>query len=193
MSKIDDLIQELCPDGVEYKALGECCFLKRGKVITRKESQEGEYPVVSGGREPSYYVDKFNRKGEIITVAGSGAYAGHLMYWEQPIWVGDSFSIEPKSKEILNFKFLFYCLLNKQHYIYGLKKGSGVPHVKPSDVESIKIPIPPMEIQQEIVRVLDSFAELERRKAQYAYYRDQLLTFPKSDTHTHTFQSKLDG
>lgn len=195
MSKIDDLIQELCPDGVEYKTLGGCCLLKRGKVITRKETREGEYPVVSGGRVPSYYIDKFNRKGETITVAGSGAYAGHLMYWEQPIWVGDSFSIEPESKEELNSKFLYYYLSNKQHYIYGLKKGSGVPHVKPSDVESLKIPVPPMGVQQEIVRVLDSFAELEaeleveleaeleRRKAQYAYYRDKLLTFSNSETY----------
>lgn len=73
MSKIDDLIQELCSDGAEYKTLSECCLLKRGKVITRKETREGEYPVVSGGRGPSYYIDKFNRRGETITVAGSGA------------------------------------------------------------------------------------------------------------------------
>ena len=183
MSKIDEMIERLCPDGVEYKRIDDVCFLKRGKTITKKSSNLGIIPVVAGGREPAYYIDKCNCEGQTITIAGSGAYAGHVLFWNEPIWVGDSFSIKTKSEEFLVSRYLFFVLKNMQTKIYKLKKGSGIPHVKPSDLAPINIPVPPLEIQEEIVRVLDSFveleaeleAELERRKAQYVYYRDELF------------------
>ena len=65
---------------VLWKPLGEVAELKRGTSITKKTSNEGEIPVISGGQQPAYYIDQFNREGKTITVAGSGAYAGHVMY-----------------------------------------------------------------------------------------------------------------
>lgn len=81
MSKLEELIQELCPDGVEYKKLNEISEMKRGTSVTKKDITEGDIPVISGGREPAYYCDTFNRDGETITVAGSGAGAGYVQYW----------------------------------------------------------------------------------------------------------------
>jgi len=102
------------------------------------------------------------------------------MYWTEPIFVGDAFSIQVKSDSVC-LRYLYHFLLSIQKQIYGLKSGGGVPHVYPKDVARISIPIPPLPVQEEIVRILDKFteleAELEARKQQYEYYRKSLLSF----------------
>ncbi|MDD2287930.1 MAG: hypothetical protein PHY55_03760, partial [Bacteroidales bacterium] len=64
-------------------------------------SKEGQYPVISGGQKPAYYIEQFNREGETITIAGSGAYAGYVMYWNEPIFVSDAFSIKANEMKAL--------------------------------------------------------------------------------------------
>lgn len=179
-----NILEEIqnCP--VEWKELGEVALLKRGKTITSKTATNGPYPVISGGQKPAYFHGEFNREGETITVAGSGAYAGFVMYWDEPIFVSDAFSIEPLEGALIP-KFLYHYLLEKQEILFSLKKGSGVPHVYPKDVSKILIPILPLEIQEKIVQTLDKFtdyvteltSELTSRKKQYSYYRDKLLSF----------------
>ena len=183
MNKIEHLIQQLCPEGVEYKSLGKVCDIRRGSSITKSAVTEGSIPVIAGGRTPAYFHNISNRIGETIVIAGSGAYAGFVSWWEQPIFVSDAFSI--KSHDDLLTKFCFYWLKNMQQRLYDLKSGGGVPHVYPRDIEVLFIPIPPLEIQKEIVNILDTFtqleaeleAELEARKKQYEYYRNSLLNF----------------
>lgn len=189
MSYIDKLL-----DGVEveWKALGEVAELKRGKTITAKDKTNGDIPVISGGQKPAYYNSEYNRDGETITVAGSGAYAGYIMYWNKPIFVSDAFSVKP-DLNLLNTKYVYHYLLNKQSWIHNLQKGSGVPHVYPKDLATFFIPIPPLKVQEEIVRILDTFteltaeikaeitAELTARKKQYTYYRDKLLSFEEGE------------
>ncbi|OBW92959.1 hypothetical protein QV01_03600 [Gallibacterium genomosp. 3] len=165
---------------VEWKTLGEVCELQRGKTITAKNKTEGNIPVISGGQKPAYFTGESNREGETITVAGSGAYAGFVMYWNEPIFVSDAFSIKPNTF-ILQTKYLYHFLLQHQSLIFNMKKGSGVPHVYPKDVATLQIPIPPLSVQQEIVKILDTLtaltSELNLRQKQYQYYRDKLLTF----------------
>ena len=106
------------------------------------------------------------------------------MYWDEPIFVSDAFSIKPNI-EVLNTRYTYHFLLQNQGKIYNLKKGSGVPHVYPKDLALLTIPILPLETQQKIVKILDKFTELEAtleaelalRKRQYQYYRDFLLDF----------------
>ena len=179
-----NILEEIqnCP--VEWKELGEVALLKRGKTITSKTATDGPYPVISGGQKPAYFHGEFNREGETITVAGSGAYAGFVMYWDEPIFVSDAFSIEPFEDALIP-KFLYHYLLEKQEILFSMKKGSGVPHVYPKDVSKILIPIPPIEIQEKIVQKLDKMteyvteltSELTSRKKQYSFYRDKLLSF----------------
>ena len=184
MSRLADLIEELCPDGVEYKPLGEVAELKRGQSITKKSITPGDIPVIAGGRKPAYFTSSANRTGMTIVVAGSGAYAGFVSYWDQPIFVSDAFSVKV-NEEILVPRFTYHWVCGKQKELYSLKSGGGVPHVYPKDVAKFKCPIPPLEVQCEIVRILDQFttleaeleAELEARRAQYEYYRNQLLSY----------------
>lgn len=175
---------------VEYKPLGEIAEMKRGTSITKKISVNGVYPVISGGREPAFYCNQYNREGETISVAGSGAGAGFVQFWNKPIFVCDAFSV--KGTEKILTKFIYYCLTNLQENIYATKKGGGVPHVHISSIENFKIPIPPLEEQERIVAILDRFdklcndlsegipAEIALRKKQYEYYRDKLLTFEEA-------------
>ena len=181
---------------VEWKPLGEVAELKRGTSITKKTSTEGKYPVISGGQQPAYYIDTFNREGETITVAGSGAYAGFVMYWNEPIFVSDAFSIKANEEQVLP-RYIYHFLLNIQEKIHDLKAGGGVPHVYAKDVARFCIPIPcptdtkkSLEIQRKLVEVLDKFTELEAeleaeldcRKRQYEYYRNKLLAFDMLNT-----------
>lgn len=187
MKNLETLIQELCPDGVEFVKLGDCCSFKRGTTITAKNAIPGDVPVLAGGQKPAYYHNVANRTGETIVVAGSGAYAGFVSYWTIPVFLSDSFSVEPDDRLVV--KFVYYFLKNIQQKIFATKKGSGVPHVHGSSIEKFEIPLPPIEVQTEIVRILDKFTSLEAeleagleaeqdfRKRQYEYYRDKLLSF----------------
>lgn len=184
---INNLCMRFCPEGVSYIPLGEATEMQRGTSITKKNIIEGTVPVIAGGQKPAYYCDKANRDADIITVAGSGAYAGYVSYWDCPVFVSDAFSV--KAKEGSSTKYIYYAMQNLQSEIYATKKGGGVPHVHISSIEKMRIPLPPLPIQQEIVRILDTFtnltaeltdklnAELTARRKQYEYYRDELLTF----------------
>lgn len=183
MSRIDDMIRQMCPDGVDYQELGRVAVLRRGTAITKKDVEEGDIPVIAGGTKPAYFVATSNRSGVTIVVAGSGAYAGHVSYWDIPIFVSDAFSIQC-SEDVLIPRFCYHFLKSKQEVIHALKRGGGVPHVYSKDVAKILVPVVPVEIQQEIVRVLDQFtqleAELEARRDQYAYALQEFLSFDSS-------------
>ena len=199
MSKLQELINKLCPNGVEYLNLGDVCEFKRGKALSSKNVIKGPVPVMAGGQKPSFYHNTPNRTGETIVVAGSGAYAGFVTYWNIPIFVSDAFSVHPNDR--LLTKYVFYYLKNFQEKIHATKKGAGVPHVHGSDIAKFSIPVPPIEVQEEIVRILDSFsdyaaelqAELQARKQQYEYYRNLLLTFNPSAYGCGTDDEQKDG
>ena len=169
---------------VEWKPLSLVTEMQRGKTITAKSANEGKIPVISGGQKPAYYHSESNRDGKTITVAGSGAYAGYIMYWEEPIFVSDAFSIKT-DESLLQIKYVYHFLLQNQQKIYAMKKGSGVPHVYPKDIGTLTIPIPPLSVQTEIVKILDALtaltseltSELILRQKQYEYYREKLLSF----------------
>ena len=182
MSSIDKLIAEMCPDGVPFRRLGDIATLSRGQSITKSQTTGGLIPVVAGGRSPAYYHDKSNRSGETVVLAGSGAYAGFVSWWDTPIWVSDAFSVVSNGEELLN-RYCYHFLQSHQESIHALQSGGGVPHVYPKHVAELRIPTPPLAIQSEIVRILDKFtaleaeleAELSARQAQYQHYRRALL------------------
>lgn len=185
-------IRELCPEGVIFRSIGEVTEVNRGSSISKLETTEGNVPVIAGGQKPAYWHSEPNRYGENIVVAGSGAYAGFVSYWNQPIWASDSFTVTGQSKLVLT-KFVFYWLKNMQQQLHSLKRGSGVPHVYAKDVAKILIAVPPLEIQKGIISILDKLddlvndityglpAEIAARRKQYEYYRNKLLTFKEMD------------
>ncbi len=171
--------------------MGEICQVKRGTPITKKHIVSGKIPVIAGGRQPAYFHNASNRTGPTIVVAGSGAYAGWVSWWDKPVYVSDAFTISPSG--MLNARYCFHWLKSRQQQLHGLKSGGGVPHVYPRDVIPLKIPVPSLAKQIHIVNILDTFdalttslteglpREIALRHQQYEYYRDLLLSFPEPE------------
>lgn len=187
MNEIEKILKKIGSNKVDWVKLGDVCTFTRGKPLSSSDTIPGNVPVVSGGQKPSFYHNRPNRVRNTITVAGSGASAGFVSYWEIPIWVADAFTVDPYEK--LTLKYVYYFLKNNQEKIYRLQKGAGVPHVHGNDIAGIKIPVPKVPIQNWIVLILDSFTmlidkmkqEVELRKKQMEYYREKLLLFDEQE------------
>ena len=188
MNKIEKLIKEFCLDGVEWKKLGEVCEIVRGIRVKKNELiSGGKYPVVSGGTGYMGYLNEYNRNEETITIAQYGT-AGYVNWQKRKFWANDvCFCVYPKNI-ILN-KYLYYFLSSKQNYLYKISNKSAIPYsISKENILKIKIPIPLIETQEKIVKILDNFtkyvtelqaelqAELQVRNKQYNYYRDMLLS-----------------
>ncbi|XNZ31237.1 restriction endonuclease subunit S [Helicobacter pylori] len=193
--RLKTLLQTLAPKGVGFRKLGEVCEIIRGKRVTKKEIlDKGKYPVVSGGIGFMGYLNEYNREENTITIAQYGT-AEFVNWQNQKFWANDvCFSVIPK--ETLINRYLYYVLTNMQNYLYSISNRSAIPYsISSNNIMQITIPIPSLEIQQEIVKILDQFsilttdllagipAEIKARKKQYEYYRERLLTFKPLTPH----------
>ena len=188
MSKLDELIKELCPNGVEYKELKDICEISRGKIISKDYIRDnpGVYPVYSSQTENEGNlgnISTYDYDGEYLTWTTDGANAGTVFYRNAKFNVTNVCGLlKVKIKSVIS-KFLYYFLVIKApKYV---NEGMGNPKLMSNVMERIKVPVPPLEIQKEIVRILDNFLdiiselieELTIRKKQYSWYRDYLLNF----------------
>ncbi len=185
MSKLNELIQELCPNGVEYRKISSFTKVLRGKRLTKdKLSEENSIPVYHGGIEPLGYYGKANRLANMVMIINVGASAGTVAYSDKEFWSSDGCFCIDKNEE-MDDRYLYHYLKNNEYYFMSKVRKAGIPTLDNFIVEEFKIPVPPLEVQREIVHILDSFtlltaeltAELTARKKQYEYYRDMLLTF----------------
>lgn len=145
------------------KLLGDVCVVRRGTTITQKSATHGNIPVVAGGLKPTYFHNVSNRNANVITVSGSGANAGFVNFWTQPIFASDCSTVEVE-RDDLSINYVYYFLLSKQNYIYKeLRSGAAQPHVYGKDIANLEIPLLSFEKQQEIVAKLDTiFAEIDK-------------------------------
>ncbi len=188
--RLKSLLQTLAPKGVEFRKLGEVINILKGKQLNKELLLDyGEYPVMNGGIHASGYWNEYNTDYPKIIISQGGASAGYVNYMTSKFWAGaHCYAIELNSEK-LNYKFLYYFLKNSQTILMKSQFGAGIPALNKADIETLTIPIPPLEIQQEIVKILDQFsilttdllagipAEIKARKKQYEYYREKLLTF----------------
>ncbi|OUQ37821.1 restriction endonuclease subunit S [Faecalibacterium sp. An121] len=184
MSRLEQLIQQLCPDGVEYKKLNEVVEIRRGVRVVRSQlSSIGEYPVYQNSLTPLGYYEKYNVNADTTFVIVAGA-AGEIGYSTVDFWAADDCFYFEGGKTICS-KFIYYVLTKNKHLLLSKVRKASVPRLSRVAIEQIIVPFPPLEIQREIVRILDHFTELTTelteeltaRKKQYEYYRDALLTF----------------
>ena len=140
--------------------LKELVVFKRGTSITKKDVLPGNVPVIAGGQNPAYFHNEFNRNGETITISSSGAYSGFVNYFTTPIFASDCFTIKPKDSNLLNTKFLYHLLKFKQNDIYLKQVGGAQPHIYPKSFDGFEIPLPPIEVQEEIVRELEHYQKI---------------------------------
>ena len=213
MSKLDELLRELCPDGVEYKRFDEVCTLNARigwQRLTKAEyMSKGDYLLITGTdftetHEIDYstcvYVTEERYKQDskiqlkngdiLITKDGTLGKVAQVKGLEMPATLnGGVFVVRCKDGSLENRFILHYLLSNHfQSVVEQQKTGSTISHLTQTLFSRLMIPIPPLEIQREIVRILDNFTnltaeltkELTDRKVQYAYYRNKFLYFDES-------------
>ncbi len=215
MSRLDELISQYCPNGVEYKTIEELCEVQNGYTPSKKVSEywdNGDFPwfrmedIRANGKELSDSIQHVNLAG----VKGKG-FPAYSIIFATTATIGEHalitvpficnqqlthIHIRENIKSILDIRFLFYysdiidelCKKNT-------KGGSTLPAVSLDKFKQFLVPVPPLEVQREIVHILDNFteltaeltteltAELTARKKQYEYYRDNILTFDTTIKH----------
>lgn len=188
MSKLQELIRELCPEGVEFKKLGEVCDIKRGiRVVKNDLMDNGNYPVYQNSLIPLGYYNQNNYPANTTFIISAGA-AGEIGFADTPIWAADD-CLTITCPHNVSDKFVYYDLIDNKIFFTSKVRRASVPRLSRRIVENFEIPLPPLEVQNEIVRILDAFtsyaadlqAELQARKEQYEYYRNKLLTFDEDD------------
>lgn len=169
MSKLEKLIERYCPDGVEWKPLKAVLKIKNGRDY--KHLGKGPIPVYGSGGIMTYVnVPMYTKPSVLIQRKGS---IDKLYYADIPFWNVDTvFYTEMDTAQVVE-KYVYY-VLQKEH-LERLNTAGGVPSLTQSVLNEVLIPVPPLPVQEEIVRVLDAFtelqAELQKRLQQYEYYK----------------------
>ncbi len=208
MSKLDDLINKLCPDGVEFKKLGSFATVIRGGSFQKKDFVESGKPCIHYGQ---MYTHFRNTTDTVLTYLSKDVFNKSKQAEPNDIimavtsenvedvcscvaWLGKENVAVSGHTAIIHHNqnpvFLSYYFHSEHFFAQKIKlaHGTKVIEVTPSKLEDLEIPVPPLEVQNEIVRILDNFTELEEeleeelvaRRKQYEYYRDSLLTFDDS-------------
>ena len=190
MSKIEELIEKLCPNGVKFEELKEICMVSIGEFVHKnKQREDAKYPVFNGGISNTGFYDEYNNEGNKILISARGANAGFINKIESRYWAGNScYSIDIKDKGSINWLYVYYYLKNNEKSLLGQQQTGSIPAISKKQIESFKIPVPPLEVQCKIVHILDDFtllsaelsAELKARKNQYNYYRDKEMLNAKN-------------
>ena len=129
------------PEGWEVKTLLDIAEIKKGTLVTEKTADlNGKFKVVSAGLKYSYKHSVSNRNSNTITISASGANAGFINFWREPIFACDCTTVRGKS-DIETLFFLHFIKLH-QEYIFQQARGSAQPHVYPEDIQKLKISIP---------------------------------------------------
>jgi restriction endonuclease S subunit len=129
-------------------------IVKKGSSITKKDVEDGDIPVVAGGMSLAYYHNKSNRNKNSITISASGANAGFVNFWKEAIFASDCTTINSTNDDFIYY--VFNILKGIQSDIFSLARGAAQPHVYPDDIKEIKIPLPPPEVQKEIVKACEA-------------------------------------
>lgn len=188
MSTLKELLNKHCPNGVEFKKMSDICkSIKTGKLDANAMEENGKYRFYTCAKE-YYKINTYAFDCEALLISGNGANVGYIHYYK------GKFNAYQRTYVLTNFTenilYIKYFLNSKlKERIDKEKKTGNTPYIRLNTLTDMIIPVPPIEVQKEIVRILDEFTEkttklqelLHRetilRKKQYEYYRDKLLTF----------------
>jgi len=196
MSKIDELIQQFCPEGVEFKELSEVAYLTMGTSPSGGTFSSNPEDGIEFHQGKTLFGNEIIKHSSIYTTSPIKVAEPDSLIMSVRAPVGDTNLTNRKiaigrglcsmvGKDDLLTKFLYYFINVNIQKIKNKSNGSTFEAINTNDIKQIKIPVPPLPIQQEIVSILDKFttleaeleAELEARRVQYNFYRNQLLYF----------------
>lgn len=197
MSRINDMLADMCPNGVKYVAIKDYFTRLKGTPITAGkmkeiDSPDGEIRIFAGGKTVINAHEKDIPNANItrvpaVLVQSRGVI--DFIYYEKPFtFKNEMWAYTAENK--ITVKYLYYFLQNNTQHFRDSASGMGsLPQISLHVTEDFKIPVPPLEVQAEIVKILDEYStsvtalqqelekELTARKKQYEYYRDLLLDF----------------
>jgi len=181
-----NILEEIQNCSVEWKELGEVCSVKKGKQLNKNLlTEDGLYPAYNGGQTYSGRTNDYNVEANTIIVSQGGASAGFVNFVDTKFWANaHCYYILPDETRVNN-RFVYHFVKMNQKYLMYFQHGAGIPALKSDKLSKLLIPIPPLEIQEKIVQILDKMteyvteltSELTSRKKQYSFYRDKLLSF----------------
>ncbi len=185
MNKIEKLLDKLCPNGVEYRYLEDCCKIldNKRKPVTKSARISGEYPYY-GANGIQDYVSDYIFDGIFVLVGEDGSVINEngnpIVTWaEGKIWVNNHAHIIEEIEGVsLRYLYHYIQTINVTSLIHG-----NIPKLNQGDFRKFQIAVPPLEVQYEIVHILDNFtelsaelsAELKARQKQYNFYLNNLL------------------
>ena len=200
MSKLEELIKKMCPDGVEYKKLREVTDFVQGFAFKNNTFKNEGIGLVrttniqdkSVSKENMIYIDqkdyvenleKYIIRKDRILIGMSGTIKVGMNSSDELFYLNQRVGMFIPNEKIINNKFLFYILDNSIPELYNLVSGSSVKNLSSNTLNDFRIAVPPLEVQCEIVHILDDFtllsaelsAELKARRKQFNYYRDELI------------------
>ena len=170
---------------VEWKTLGEVVKLEKGKQLNKELLFEsGLYPAYNGGVSYSGFTDIYNYEENTIIISQGGASAGFVNFVTTKFYANAHCYVVLPKNEMVENRFIYHFLKLNQEKMMTKQHGAGIPALRTNEILTLKIPIPPLSVQSQIVQILDTFtelteqltAELSMRQKQYHYYRDLLLS-----------------
>lgn len=191
MSKLKQLLKEKCPNGVEYVKIGDVCTITKGKTPIQK-AIPGKYPlVVTTSERKSCNTYQFDKSAVCIPLVSSRGHGvaslNHVYFQSGKFALGNILcAVIPNDEKTLSANYLYHYLeYKKDTLLVPLMKGGANVSLHIDDIQRVKIPLPPIEVQSKIIEILDKFVELSdvlskelsARQNQYKYYRDLLLDF----------------
>ena len=157
----DEAEEEQYKEGVVVKTLGEVCEFQNGSQLDKKDMVDGNIPIFGGGFKIVGFHNTNNRNGNETIVCGTGAYSGYVNHnYGNPFWASQCFTMKSKNINIMIDKYLYYySKIILEHQFMSNQKGTAIPFIRYTQVIDVKIPIPSLERQQEIVKYLDFIYE----------------------------------
>ena len=192
MSKVEKLVNTYNPKGVVFDQIGHNVISLPKEILKNNYIQkDGDYPVINSGRDIQGFYNKYNNDGDAFTVASRGESAGFIQYSDIKFWAGGlCYPYRAINNNTVITKYLYYYLKKIEKSIMtNMVMRGGIPAINKKDFEKLIIPLPHIKVQEEIVKILDSFTnlidalneELSLRQKQFEYYREKLLTFDESN------------
>lgn len=187
MSKVDELIQDHCPNGVRYRSLGSLCKIETGKLNANASVDDGSYLFFTTAKEISR-IDSYRWDAEALLIAGN-ANVGDVKHYKGKFDAYQRTYVLSDFDENVNVRFLYFFISSAlKNYLESRTNSAAMTYIVLSTLKDFKVPVPPLEVQNEIVNILDKFtqleaelsAELDSRNKQYEYYRKQLLLTDES-------------
>jgi len=148
-------------DGVVVKTLGEVCEIQNGKRIVKGQVETGEYPVLGGGGFTSFYTNEYSREGKTCKISREGmSLYNCVMLLNQKYYLNSqAFTIKSKNESIVINEYLWYYLDNNKEQVFKCGRGTAQKAIDIDEFKTIKIPIPSLDRQKEVVEYLDFIYE----------------------------------